>query len=178
LPAEDGYRTAIAVAKEQTARSYELIASLALAKLYRSTGRLVEAHDVLAPALAGFAPTPEMPEIEEAQALVNALAQAQKAKDAAAACWDATLLAASRACFRNARTWRPPAVPEPGEGQESAGYFLFVRPFGNFPFLREAVMSRSQLCTSQSGRLSREPHRVLRQTDGCLFGRVHFDQPG
>jgi len=30
----------------------------------------VEAHTVLAPALEGFAPTPEMPEIAEAQALL------------------------------------------------------------------------------------------------------------
>jgi len=34
------------------------------------TGRAVEAHTVLAPALEGFAPTPEMPEIAEAQALL------------------------------------------------------------------------------------------------------------
>jgi hypothetical protein len=43
------------------------------AKLYHSTGRAAEAHAVLAPALEGFAPTPEMPEIVEAQALLRAL---------------------------------------------------------------------------------------------------------
>ena len=37
------------------------------------TGRAVEAHTVLAPALEGFAPTPEMPEIAEAQALLATL---------------------------------------------------------------------------------------------------------
>ena len=73
-PAEQAYRTAIAVAKEQGARSYELLASLALAKLYQSAGRPGDAHSVLAPALEGFAPTPEMPEIGEAQALLTALA--------------------------------------------------------------------------------------------------------
>jgi hypothetical protein len=47
---------------------------LSLAKLYQSTGRSAEAHAVLAPALEGFAPTPEMPEIAEAQALIERLA--------------------------------------------------------------------------------------------------------
>ncbi|MBV8441813.1 MAG: hypothetical protein JO312_14845 [Hyphomicrobiales bacterium] len=72
-PAENAYRTAIAIAKQQGARSYELLAALALAKLYQSTGRAVEAHAVLAPALEGFAPTPEMPEIAVAQALLAGL---------------------------------------------------------------------------------------------------------
>jgi class 3 adenylate cyclase/predicted ATPase len=70
-PAEDAFLAAIAVAKQQAARSFELRAALALAKLYQSTGRPVEAHAVLAPALEGFSPTPEMPEIAEAQALLN-----------------------------------------------------------------------------------------------------------
>ena len=65
--------TAIAVAKQQGTRSFELRAALALAKLYQSTGRPGEAHGVLSPALEGFAPTPEMPEIAEAQALLVAI---------------------------------------------------------------------------------------------------------
>jgi hypothetical protein len=73
-PAEEAYRTAIAIAKQQGARSFELRAALALAKLLQSTGRPVDAHAVLAPALDGFAPTPEMPEIAEAQALMERLA--------------------------------------------------------------------------------------------------------
>ena len=52
-----------------------LKASLALGKLYQSTDRLAEADAVLAAALEGFSPTPEMPEIAEAQALVERLAQ-------------------------------------------------------------------------------------------------------
>jgi hypothetical protein len=72
--AEDAYRTAIATANEQGARSYELLASLSLAKLYQSTARPAEAYAILAPALDGFAPTPEMPEIAEAQALLEPLA--------------------------------------------------------------------------------------------------------
>ena len=73
-PAEEAYLTAIAVAREQGARSFGLLAALRLAKLYLSTGRPADAHAVLAPALEGFSPTPEMPEIAEAQALLVALA--------------------------------------------------------------------------------------------------------
>jgi tetratricopeptide (TPR) repeat protein len=81
-PAEDAYRTAVAIAKQQGARSYELLASLALAKLYQSTSRPVEAHATLAPALEGFAPTPEMPEIAEAQALLATLGETEEVKAA------------------------------------------------------------------------------------------------
>jgi hypothetical protein len=73
VPAEEAFQTAIAIAKQQGARSYELLASLSLAKLYRSTGRPIEAHAVLAPVLEGFSPTPEMPEIAEARALLESL---------------------------------------------------------------------------------------------------------
>jgi predicted ATPase len=72
-PAEDAFLTAIAVAKQQGTRSFELRAALALAKLYESTARVVEAHAVLAPALEGFSPTPEMPEIAEAISLIERL---------------------------------------------------------------------------------------------------------
>src|SRR5262249_44705299 len=49
--AEEAYLSAIAIAREQGARSFGLQAALRLAKLYQSTGRPVEAHAVLAPAL-------------------------------------------------------------------------------------------------------------------------------
>jgi hypothetical protein len=73
-PPEDAYRMAISIAKEQSARSYTLLASLSLAKLYQSTDRPAEAHATLVSALEGFSPTPEMPEIAEAQALIERLA--------------------------------------------------------------------------------------------------------
>ena len=79
--AEDAYRAAISIARDQGARSFGLQAALRLAKLYQSTGRpSVEAHDALAPALEGFAPTPEMPEIAEAQAMLAALSQTAEVK--------------------------------------------------------------------------------------------------
>jgi class 3 adenylate cyclase/predicted ATPase len=71
VPGELALKTAIAVAKRQGARSFELRAALSLAKLYQTTARPLDAHAVLAPALEGFAPTPEMPEIAAAQALLQ-----------------------------------------------------------------------------------------------------------
>jgi predicted ATPase len=72
-PAEEAFLTAIAIAQQQKARSFELRAALSLAKLYQSTGRSADAHAVLASALEGFSPTPEFPEIEEAQRLRGSL---------------------------------------------------------------------------------------------------------
>jgi tetratricopeptide (TPR) repeat protein len=71
--AKKAYQTAIAIAKGQGARGYELLASLSLAKVYQSNARPADAHAVLAPALEGFSATPEMPEIAEAQALLGEL---------------------------------------------------------------------------------------------------------
>jgi class 3 adenylate cyclase len=71
-PAEDAFLTAIAIAQQQQAKAFELRAALSLAKLYQSTNRTADAHAVLAPALQGFSPTPEFPEIEQAQKLLNA----------------------------------------------------------------------------------------------------------
>jgi class 3 adenylate cyclase/predicted ATPase len=82
--AEEAFKTSLAIAKQQGARSFELLAALALAKLYQSTNRLVEAHAVLAPALEGFSPTPEMPVIAMAQTLLSALAETDEVKNAAA----------------------------------------------------------------------------------------------
>jgi class 3 adenylate cyclase/predicted ATPase len=72
-PAEDAFLTAIAVAKQQATRSFELRAALSLARLYQSTVRLAEARAVLVPALDGFAPTLEFPEIEETLEMMAAI---------------------------------------------------------------------------------------------------------
>jgi class 3 adenylate cyclase/predicted ATPase len=81
--AEEAFLTALAVTKQQGTRSFELRAALSLARLHQSTDRPVEAHDILAPALKGFSPTPEMPEIGEAQALLAALEETDEVKFAA-----------------------------------------------------------------------------------------------
>jgi len=83
-PAEAAFLTAIDVARQQNSKSFELRAALSLAKLYRSTGRAADAHAVLAPALEGFSPTSEFPEIEEAQTLLDTLTQDDRVKGALA----------------------------------------------------------------------------------------------
>ena len=72
--AETAFLNAIEISRRQNTRSFTLQAALSLAKLYQSSGRPVDAHAVLTPALEGFSPTPEMPEIAEAQALMKRLA--------------------------------------------------------------------------------------------------------
>jgi hypothetical protein len=72
-PAEEALLTAIAVANRQAARSFELRAALALAKLYRATARDAAARAVLAPAREGFSPTSKFPEIEQALEIVAAV---------------------------------------------------------------------------------------------------------
>ena len=69
-PGEEALQTAIAIARRQGARSWGLRAAHSLANLYQPTGRLADARAVLSPALEGFEPTPEMPEIAQAQALL------------------------------------------------------------------------------------------------------------
>jgi adenylate cyclase len=71
--AEQSLRAAIAVAQSQKARSFELRAALSLAKLYRTADRDADAHAVLAPAVDGFPPTEQFPELTEAQTLLSAL---------------------------------------------------------------------------------------------------------
>jgi predicted ATPase len=73
--AEEAFQRAVTVARQQSARSFELRASFALAKLYQSTARPADAHAVLTSALEGFSPTSEMPEIAEAQTLLERLAR-------------------------------------------------------------------------------------------------------
>jgi predicted ATPase len=78
--AEEAFLAAIVIARQQNARSFELRAALSLAKLYQGANRAADAHAVLAPALEGFSPTPEFPEIAEAQALLNSLEQDEAVK--------------------------------------------------------------------------------------------------
>src|SRR6516165_4417409 len=82
--AEQSLQTAIAIAQSQKARSFELRAALSLAKLYRAANRDADAHAVLAPAVEGFPPTRQFPELAEAQALLAALSASDAVKSAAA----------------------------------------------------------------------------------------------
>ena len=78
--AERSLQTAIAIAQSQKARGFELRAALALARLYRAAKRDADAHAVLAPAVDGFPPTRQFPELTEAQALLAALSESDAAR--------------------------------------------------------------------------------------------------
>src|SRR6202008_4668841 len=82
--AEQSLQAAIAIAQSQKARSFELRAALSLAKLYRAANRDADAHAVLAPAVEGFPPTRQFPELTEAQTLLAALSESDAVKRAAA----------------------------------------------------------------------------------------------
>jgi hypothetical protein len=83
--AAEAFLTAVGIAQQQKAKSFELQAALSLADLYQSTGRLADAHVILAAALEGFAPTIDFPEIAEAQWLLAVLAESAEVKKAMAA---------------------------------------------------------------------------------------------
>ena len=70
---EQSLRAAIAIAQSQKARSFELRAALSLAKLCHAANRDADAQTVLAPAVEGFPPTQQFPELTEAQTLLAAL---------------------------------------------------------------------------------------------------------
>jgi predicted ATPase len=71
--AEQSLQSAMAIAQSQKAKSFELRAALSLTKLYRAANRAADAHAVLAPAVEGFPPTQQFPELAEAQAILVAL---------------------------------------------------------------------------------------------------------
>ena len=64
-PAEEAFKTAIAIAQRQGARSFELQAALSLAKLCQSTNRPLKKHNDPRPRPPSFAPTPEFAAIAE-----------------------------------------------------------------------------------------------------------------
>jgi hypothetical protein len=68
------WRNWIDTARAKGARTFQLQAALLMGKLLQEDNCLADAHAVLAPALEGFSPTPEMREIAEAQALLERLA--------------------------------------------------------------------------------------------------------
>ena len=195
-PSEEAFQTAIAVAKQQSTRSFELRATLALAKLYQSTTRPVEAHSVLASALEGFSPTPEMPEIAEAQALLAALEEMDEVKSEVArrrrktrlhaAYGNAMILAhgygarETSAAFERARDT---ATAEDGFERLSAQYGLWAGSFvrGELGAMRELSAAMLSDCQRrpQSGEAS-IAHRMRGVTHWCagefVAARGHLEQ--
>jgi class 3 adenylate cyclase/tetratricopeptide (TPR) repeat protein len=71
--AEQAFARSMEVARSQHARSFELRAALALARLRCSIGRHEIARELLLPAMAGFSEGPEVPEMAEANRLIAGL---------------------------------------------------------------------------------------------------------
>jgi len=71
---EDSFRTALAIAREQGTRSYELRAATSLARLWYEQGRRGEARDLLAPVYGSFTEGFDTQDLKEAKALLEELA--------------------------------------------------------------------------------------------------------
>jgi predicted ATPase len=71
--AEDSFRTALAIAREQGTRSYELRAATSLARLWCEQGRPTEARDLLAPLYGWFTEGFDTPDLKDAGALLDEL---------------------------------------------------------------------------------------------------------
>jgi class 3 adenylate cyclase/tetratricopeptide (TPR) repeat protein len=72
--AERSYQQAIAVAKRQSAKMFELRASTILARLWRDQGKRKEARDLLAPVYGWFTEGFDTLDLKEAEALLDELA--------------------------------------------------------------------------------------------------------
>ena len=72
--AEESFRTALAIAREQGTRGYELRAATSLAQLWREQGRRGEARDLLAPVYDSFTEGFKTQDLKEAKALLEELA--------------------------------------------------------------------------------------------------------
>ena len=72
--AEELYRKALSIAKEQEAKLWELRAAASLARLRRDQGRSAEAHDLLGPIYGWFTEGFDTADLKEAKALLDKLA--------------------------------------------------------------------------------------------------------
>ena len=71
--AEDLFRIALAIAREQGTRGYELRAATSLARLWHEHGRAAEARDLLAPIYSWFTEGFDTADLKEAKALLDEL---------------------------------------------------------------------------------------------------------
>ena len=72
--AEELYRTALGIAREQEAKLWELRAAMGLAQLRRDQGRPAKARDLLAPVCGWFTEGFDTPDLKDAKALLDELA--------------------------------------------------------------------------------------------------------
>jgi len=71
--AEESFRTALAIAREQGTRGYELRAATSLARLWREQGRRGEARDLLAPLYGSFTEGFDTADLKDANRLLDEL---------------------------------------------------------------------------------------------------------
>ena len=71
--AEELYREALSIARDQEARLWELRAAVSLARLRRDQGRRAEACNLLAPVYGWFTEGFDTPDLKEAKALLDTL---------------------------------------------------------------------------------------------------------
>jgi len=74
VKAEDSFRTALAIAREQGTRGYELRAATSLARLWREQSRRGEARDLLAPVYSSFTEGFDTADLNDAGKLLSELA--------------------------------------------------------------------------------------------------------
>jgi predicted ATPase len=79
--AEQSYCQALAVARRQQAKLWELRAATGLARLWRDQGKPTQAHELLAPVYGWFAEGFATPALQEAKALLEELADAPASPD-------------------------------------------------------------------------------------------------
>ena len=72
--AEESFRTALAIAREQGTRGYELRAATSLARLWLEQGRRGEARNLLAPLYGWFTEGFDTADLKDAKALLEELA--------------------------------------------------------------------------------------------------------
>ena len=72
--AEESYRHALAMARQQSAKFWELRAALNLAQLWRDQGKRHEARELLAPVYGWFTEGFDTRDLKEARALLDELA--------------------------------------------------------------------------------------------------------
>ena len=71
--AEELYRKALSIAREQEAKLWELRAAASLARLSRDQGRRAEARHLLAPVYGWFTEGFDTPDLKDAKALLDEL---------------------------------------------------------------------------------------------------------
>ena len=71
--AQAHFERAIAIAREQQAKSWELRAAMSMARLWRDQGKRQQARDLLAPIYGWFSEGFDMLDLKEAKALIDEL---------------------------------------------------------------------------------------------------------